>query len=67
MVACLHHDSVMDLTAEAENLAIDQKLLAHPEDLEGQYNPDFDLGFDEWLASQYLSVQEHLNSLSKGI
>ena len=54
----------MDSTAEAENLAIDQKLLAQPEDLESQYNPNFDLGFDEGLASQYTSVQEHLNSPS---
>lgn len=43
-VACssLRHDSSMDLTAEAEGLAIDPKLLAQLENLEGQCNPDFE-------------------------
>ena len=62
VVACssFHHDSVMDSTAKAE-----PKLLAQLENLESQYNPDFDLGFDEWLASQNTEVfEEQLNSLS---
>ena len=32
----------------------------------GQYNPDFELCFDEWLASQNTVVfEEQLNSLSE--
>ena len=55
----------MDLTAEAEGLAIDPKLLAQLENLEGQCNPDFDLGFDEWLATKNTGEFEgQLNSLS---
>ena len=49
----------MDLTTEAEDVVIDPKLLAQLENLESQCNPDFDLGFDEWLYSypEYASVQ----------
>ena len=49
----------MDSTAEAEDLVIDPKLLAQ---LESQCNPDFDLGFDEWLATQNMGAfEEQLN------
>ena len=55
----------MDLTAKAENLAIVPKMLAWLENLESQYNPDFNLGFGEWLASQNTRVfKEQLNSPS---
>ena len=68
-VACrsssLLHESAMDSTTEAEDLVIDPKLLAQLENLESQCNPDFDLGFDEWLATQNTGVfEEQLNSLS---
>ena len=55
----------MDSTAKAENLAIDPKMLAWLENLESQWNPDFNLGFNEWLASQTKRVfKEQLNSPS---
>ena len=50
----------MDSIVEAEYLVIDPTLLAKPQD-RSQYNPDFYLGFDEWLASQNMRV---LNSKS---
>ena len=40
-------------------------MLAQLENLESQCNPDFDLGFNEWLATQNTGVfEEQLNSLS---
>ena len=55
----------MDLTNKDENLAIDLKLLAQLENLESQYNPDINLGFDEWLTSQTTGVfEEQVNSPS---
>ena len=49
----------MDLTTEAEDVVIDPKLLAQLENLESQCNPDFDLGFVEWLYSypEYANAQ----------
>ena len=49
-VACsfLRHDSAMVSTAKAKNLASDTAGVLR------EYNPDFDLDFDEWLASQKL-------------
>ena len=33
--------------------------------MESQYNPDFNLGFNEWVANQNMGVfEEQLNSLS---
>ena len=40
----------MDSTTE--NPVIDPKLQAQLDNLETHYNPDFDLWFDEWLATQ---------------
>ena len=55
----------MNSTTEAEDLVIDPKLLEQLENLESQCNPDFDLGFDEWLATQNTGAfEEQLNSLS---
>ena len=49
-VACsfLHHDSAMFSTAKAKNLTCDTAGVLR------EYNPDFDLDFNEWLASQKL-------------
>ena len=51
----------MDSIVKAEYLVIDPTLLAKPKD-RSQYNPDFNLGFDEWLAMGVF--EEQLNSLS---
>ena len=40
----LRHDSAMD--SSTEDPVIDPKLLAQVDNLETQYNPDFDLGFE---------------------
>ena len=45
----------MDSTTEAEDIVTDPKLLAQLENLQSKCNPDFDLGFGEWL--EYESVQ----------
>ena len=50
----------MDSIVEAEYLVIDPTLLAKPQD-RSQYNPDFNLGFDEWLAMGVFEQQ--LNKL----
>ena len=67
----LCHDSAMDSTTE--DPVIDPKLLAQLDNLETQYNPAFDLGFDEWLATQSEeqvngpSAEQNGSSVTNGI